>query len=56
MDTTLPADLRALDEQFEAIDRDARAVIEGLTREQGAWRPDAGSWSVAECLDHLATA
>jgi hypothetical protein len=25
-----------------------------LSSEQGVWRPAAGSWSVAECLDHLA--
>ena len=27
-----------------------------LTEQQGAWRVEPGSWSVAECLDHLATA
>jgi hypothetical protein len=26
-----------------------------LTEAQGTWRAEPGSWSVAECLDHLAT-
>jgi len=50
------ADIRALGQAFDAIDRDARALVSGLTGEQGIWRRAPGSWSVAECLDHLATA
>jgi hypothetical protein len=26
-----------------------------LAEEHGTWQPQAGSWSIAECLDHLAT-
>jgi len=51
-----PADILALEEALNAAERDARALVTGLTEEQGAWRVKAGSWSVAECLDHLATA
>jgi hypothetical protein len=51
-----PADINALEEALDAAERDARALVDGLTEEQGAWRSAAGSWSVAECLDHLATA
>jgi hypothetical protein len=50
------ADIRALDEAYDATVRDARAVAAGLSETQGAWREHDGSWSVAECLDHLATA
>jgi hypothetical protein len=50
------SDIRALEEAFDAIERDARELISGLTAEQGVWRRAPGSWSVAECLDHLATA
>jgi hypothetical protein len=50
-----PADIRLLEEQLEAAERDARAVVDGLTPEQGEWRAAAGSWSVAQCLDHVAT-
>ena len=49
-------DIQALDAAFDAIDRDARRVVAGLTEEQGVWRPAPQSWSVAHCLDHLATA
>jgi DinB superfamily len=50
----LPEELGALDEAFAAAERDARALVDGVSDARGAWRPDAGSWSVAECLDHLA--
>jgi DinB family protein len=50
-----PADIRLLEYHLEAAERDARALVEGLTEEQGTWCPSAGSWSVAQCLDHLAT-
>ena len=56
MNASRPADIVALEDALEAADRDARAIVAGLTEEQGAWRAAPGSWSVAECLDHLATA
>jgi hypothetical protein len=51
----VPADIHALEDQLAAAERDAQALVHGLTEEQGAWRAEPGSWSVAECLDHLAT-
>jgi hypothetical protein len=56
MGATLPPDLRRLEEALDAAERDARALVAGLTEAQGAWRAEPGSWSVAECLDHLGTA
>ncbi|MEO7157278.1 MAG: DinB family protein [Vicinamibacterales bacterium] len=56
MENTLPEDLQKLDDALEGAGRDARALAEGLSEELGAWREAPGSWSVAECLDHLATA
>ena len=56
MGATLPVDLQELEQALDAAERDARALVAGLTEERGAWRAEAGSWSVAECLDHLATA
>ena len=50
------ADIRALDQALDANNQDARDVTSGLTAEQGVWRPSPESWSVAHCLDHLATA
>lgn len=52
----VPADIRELQEQFEAAERDAEALVAGLSEEHGTRRPDPAGWSVAECLDHLATA
>lgn len=49
-------EIAALEDAFDAIARDARALVDGLTETSGAWRSDGSSWSVAECLDHLAIA
>jgi len=49
-------DIEALERALSAADADARALVEGLTEELGTWRAEPGTWSVAECLDHLATA
>jgi DinB superfamily len=56
MQASRRADIEALEDAFDAAERDARALVAGLSEELGAWRADAGSWSVAECLDHLAVA
>ncbi|HEY7186097.1 MAG TPA: DinB family protein [Vicinamibacterales bacterium] len=56
MNASLPPELAALDAAYIVIERDARALAEGLTEERAAWRAQPGSWSVAECVDHLATA
>jgi hypothetical protein len=56
MGGALPADLQTLDDALGAAERDGRALVAGLTDVLGAWRAAAGSWSVAECLDHLGTA
>ena len=56
MDSRMAPELAALDEAYVAIERDARALAEGLTEARAAWRAHPGSWSVAECVDHLATA
>jgi len=56
MDTGLPPDIESLERQLDDAERDARTILEGLDDAMGGWRPAPGSWSVAECLDHLATA
>ena len=56
MAADLPAELRDLLTALDAADREARAVVAGLDERTGAWRARPGSWSVAECLDHLAVA
>jgi hypothetical protein len=54
MGAHLPSDLHALEQAYAAAERDARAVVDGLTEALGTWRSEPSSWSVAECLDHLA--
>ena len=49
-------ELAVLADQYNAIEADARALVNGLSEERGTWRPAPDAWSVAECLDHLATA
>ena len=52
--TELFPDIGNLRDQLDAAERDARSLVENLTEERGCWRAEAGSWSVAQCLDHLA--
>ena len=42
--------------ELDAIEQDARALVEGLRDEQMSWRPaeGAGRWSITQCLEHLA--
>jgi hypothetical protein len=55
-DGNTSSDILALETALDTIERDARALIAGITPRLGVWRADAGSWSVAHCLDHLGTA
>jgi hypothetical protein len=51
----LASDIRKLEEQLDAAEREARELVTGLSEQQGCWRANSDSWSVAQCLDHLAT-
>jgi len=53
MAVSLP-DIADLDAQLDAAERDARLLVENLAEERGCWHAEAHSWSVAQCLDHLA--
>ena len=55
--TTDPPDagIAALEAAFDAVERDTRALLAGVSETRGRWQPAPGAWSVAECLDHLAT-
>jgi hypothetical protein len=48
-------DIENLRDQLDAAERDARLLVENLAEDRGCWRAEAASWSVAQCLDHLAT-
>jgi hypothetical protein len=49
------SDIAALDTAYAAASRDAQAILDGLSEAQGTWRASPDTWSIAECLDHLAT-
>jgi hypothetical protein len=49
----LEPELRSYLEQLRAIEDDARRLIDGLTDAQLAWRENTGTWSMADCLNHL---
>lgn len=51
----LPEELARLADALDVCERDAAALVAGLDEARGQWRPAPGAWSVAECLDHLAT-
>jgi hypothetical protein len=50
---TLTVELKAVRRQLDAIEAQARDILDGLTEAQLAWQPESGAWSIAECLDHL---
>ena len=52
----VPPEIAALLNALDANAQAARKVVEGLSEEDGRWRPAPEAWSVAECLDHLAVA
>ena len=39
--------------EFERLAAEADALVAPLSEEQFIWQPSPGSWSVAQCLDHL---
>jgi hypothetical protein len=49
-----PPDLLAVAEALEQCEVEAQSVLTGLTDEHVNWRPESGSWSIGQCLDHLA--
>jgi DinB superfamily len=52
----LHPELHALLIAIDAAEADARTLVTGLTDAQGNWQPGGGArWSIAQCLDHLAT-
>ena len=51
----LPADVRDLIDQLLAAERDAERLVTGLSEQEGTRRPAPAQWSVAECLEHLAS-
>ena len=48
-------DIASLESAFARTAGEARALVEACDERRGTWQPGPGSWSIAECLDHLAT-
>ena len=45
--------VEALREQFDRLSAEADALATGLDDDRFNWRPPTGSWSIAQCLEHL---
>lgn len=52
----MTSQLEDFQRQFERIKKDAEELIAGLNPYGFNWHPAPGSWSIAECLDHLIVA
>ena len=50
----LPPEIHSLVDEYASAEGDARALLAGLHDDLGVWREHSSSWSVAECLEHLA--
>jgi hypothetical protein len=46
--------LRTVVTEAEQVNSDARQLVAGLSDSQLNWKPAPDSWSIAQCLDHLA--
>ena len=53
---TLPADLQTFADALDSADAAADALASRVNDEELFWQPDEGRWSIALCLNHLATA
>lgn len=51
----LPPELVALIQAVDACEREADALVADMSEDEVTWQEQPGaSWSVAQCLDHLA--
>ena len=50
------ADIEALQSALDAVEGETHRLVDGLSEDLGAWRQAPDSWSIAECIDHLAVA
>jgi DinB superfamily len=50
----VPDDLQSILDELDRTDQEARRLVSELDESQLNWQPGEGSWSVAQCLTHLA--
>jgi hypothetical protein len=43
-------------DEVEALAKDTKAIFSGLNARQINWKPNADTWSIGQCFDHLITA
>ena len=51
----LAREVEEFKQRFDQISQDPGALVDALTDEQFNWQPAPGSWSVAQCIEHLNT-
>ena len=49
----LMPEIEAFRAEFDRLSDEAVALVAPLNDEQFAWQPSPGSWSIAECIEHL---
>jgi hypothetical protein len=49
----LSPEIRQLRSRFEEISAESDTLTGPLTSDQFEWKPEAGAWSVGQCLEHL---
>jgi hypothetical protein len=54
MNHRVPDDLQSILDELDRTDQEASRLVSELDESQLNWRQDEGSWSVAQCLLHLA--
>jgi hypothetical protein len=52
-DRSLNSEIERILYQLEVVREDAKGLVAGLSEAQFNWSPDAGQWSVGQCLEHL---
>lgn len=50
----LPRELQQLLDAVDAAERQAETLVGDVSQEEVNWQPSPTSWSIAQCLDHLA--
>ena len=54
MEPELEPELSECRWQIEAIRRDATRLLDGMSEDELTWRENGATWSIADCLNHLA--
>jgi len=50
----LPSEIQSILDQLETAEADAHSLVTGLSDDLASWSAAPGSWSISECIHHLA--